>query len=380
VVPRSALSPHGSVDPLVVHRVLRELREAGHPGTTKERLRQVIEAELRDQARTRAASPWEAQALLADLAERMDDSDGSHKWAQALNRRIERALSALARDGAVINREAVPKSRTHRYILQAGPRWDRPVTPEARLALDLAAMALTQFGGGRWRGALTPLETLANDHMTGRDQSHFKRLASSVKVQGGRTGGAPTGPDPVLDDLLKALAEERMVALNLEGHAPLKLAPMALVLDLSAGGTLVLGWDQARREPWSCLTAQIGEVTILAEPAVVSDSARMQRALDYRIGAGVSGAEPFDVVVRITGRERVAALTRCPPALPCWHAMPEEDGEHLLVRFKANLEQGPANWVLGFGRGATVLAPEGLRRKVGAELRSALANYEGPRA
>jgi predicted DNA-binding transcriptional regulator YafY len=50
----------------------------------------------------------------------------------------------------------------------------------------------------------------------------------------------------------------------------------------------------------------------------------------------------------------------------------ERGGNSLVVRFKANKEEGPVRWILQFGSFAEVLEPQSLRERVREGLKASL--------
>jgi predicted DNA-binding transcriptional regulator YafY len=102
----------------------------------------------------------------------------------------------------------------------------------------------------------------------------------------------------------------------------------------------------------------------------------MQRALDYQIGAWACGDPPFEVVARIRGVQWIQSLLEAPPDLKGYDRIVEKGGKSLLVRFKANKEQGPIRWLLQFGCCAEVLEPKALRDRFREELEATLKIYD----
>jgi DNA-binding IclR family transcriptional regulator len=64
-------------------------------------------------------------------------------------RTVARALDLLADQGASLAEQRL-RSGVKVWVLEAGPRWDERVSPEARLALQVALLALAGGGTEVW--------------------------------------------------------------------------------------------------------------------------------------------------------------------------------------------------------------------------------------
>ncbi|WP_158412904.1 helix-turn-helix transcriptional regulator [Holophaga foetida] len=339
--------------------LLMALRETGSLGMLKEDLRRIL-------------------AARADTVRSVLQEDPRRK-AKALDKKVERCLASLERDKAVIERRKEASSRKIRFVLTQGPEWDEHISGDARLALKLAGMTLSQTGTRLWHEKLEVIEQFANRHMTDRDRRLFHQLDSAVKVYGGVEDPCESTLEAVLVPLLQAIETKRMVRVEYQSPGAVNtflmdVSPHSLTHDLFAGGAYLLVWDPKGDSPKQLRLNRISEVEILKDRAKFPDKWRMKNAVDYQIGAWCSGDDPFEVVVRIWGASWIKSLEEAPPALPGFLPAREEEGS-LLVRFKANCEEGPIRWILQFGACAQVLAPLALRQRVREELEETLKGY-----
>jgi len=352
-----------SVDEGSVRLILTTLREAGPEGALKSALRGTLE---------KAAMEADHARLPKTEAERQ-------RWAKALDKKVERCLRSLTDDGAKIERIQAPAGRLACFVLKRGPKWDEHVTGEARLALKLATLTLSHSGTDLWQEKLELIEELASRHMSNRDRILFDQLEKAVKVYGGVEDPILTGED-ILENLLKALHAKRMVEVEYQRAGDtqarsLRLAPHALTHDIFSGGAYLLAWDPKASAPKQYRLNRMSSVKILREPSVITHPEKMQRALDYQIGAWTCGDPPFEVVVRIKGAGWISSLQEAPPSLRDFESTLDKGGKSLMIRFKANNAEGPIRWLLQFGSCAEVLEPKALRDRVIDELKQALQAY-----
>ena len=346
-----------------VRLVLGALWEGGPAGVLKSTLRDTLE---------RAAEEDDPAKLPHN------DIEQQH-WTRALDRKVERCLRSLAKDGAVITRDLAPSRRLARFTLDKGPTWDEHVAAEARLALRLAALTLAHSGTERWQQKLGIIEQLASRHMSNRDQSLFEQMEKAVKIYGGVEDPVPEGED-VLVRLLEAIQRGCKVALayrkaGASRATTMTVVPHTLTQDIFSGGAYLLAWDSRTHTPKQYRLNRILSVQLLEEPGVIHNPEKMQRALDYQIGAWASGDPPFEVVARVQGESWISSIQEAPPALKDFSGDLEKGGRSLLVRFKANKEEGPVRWLLQFGSAVEVLEPPFLRDRIREELKATLEAY-----
>ncbi|HQL48213.1 MAG TPA: WYL domain-containing protein [Holophaga sp.] len=337
-----SIRTEGLVDAERLRETLHHLREAGEKGITKAQL--------------------------------------ARKLGGVATRTVDRALGLLEAQGARILRSRAGRPPVLVFQLAKGPAWDEHVTPEARLALRLAALTLGQSGTLLWQEKLEALERLASAHMSTRDRALFDTLQQAVRVQGG-VEDPIEGPE-VLEPILRALEADK--ALELDYQAPGRsagkvrtVAPHALTHDLYSGGAFLLVWDFARRKPLHLRLARIGKAKVVALPAPLPKEApaMLARAATYQVGGWTSEDLPFEVVVRIDGAHWVQALKEAPPALPDFEVRIAPGADTLEARFKATHPAGASRWILQFGEAAEVLAPEWLRDDLRKRLEAALRAY-----
>jgi len=346
------------VDPRKVRLVLSALREAGSEGMSKERLRATLEGEAQQ------------------------DDVAVVPNAKALDKLIERAIASLEEDGARIDRRRMPSSRAINFCLKLGPTWDEHVSGEARLALKLAAMTLSHTGTHLWHEKLEVIEKIVgnSNHMSNRDRVLFNQLDKAVKVYGGVDDPVVKTPEDILEPILRAFEKGRMVsveyqAAGTDGTVTLEVSPYALTHDLFSGGTYLLVWDPSAKLPKPLRLNRVSSIKVLKTPAVITQRDKMERAVEYQIGAWVSGNPPFEVKVRISGKSWIQSLQDAPPDLRGFEMELEAGARSMVVKFMANKEEGAIRWILQFGSCAEVMEPTTLRERVKKELEKTLQAY-----
>lgn len=298
-------------------------------------------------------------------------------------RTVDRAVALLEGQGARIERTRSGAPKCLHFTLLKGPRWDEHVTSEARLALRLACLSLSQCGTQLWQEKLDVIEALASERMSSQDRRLFEQLQRAVRVQGGVED--PIESPEVLEPILRALENRRALEVDYQpaGAKASQLrtvVPFALTHDLYSGGAFLLVWDEGRQKPLHLRLNRVARVKVLSRPGVIPHPEVAERAARYQIGGWMSDQAPFEVRVRIRGAHWVQALKEAPPALPEFDGRPEADGQSMVATFKANHEFGPARWILQFGPAAEVLAPEPLRKHIAEKLEEALGQYSNERS
>jgi len=122
---------------------------------------------------------------------------------------------------------------------------------------------------------------------------------------------------------------------------------------------------------------RVTRVKVLNRSGVIPQPEGLEHAARCQIGGWTSDQESFEVQVRIHGAHRVQVLKEAPPALPVFDGRREDDGQSMIVTFRAYHEFGPARWTLPFGPGAEALGPESLRKHVATKRVEALGATEG---
>jgi len=335
-----AIRTQGLVDSDRLRDSLRLIREAGADGITRE-----------------------------DLRARMGDVS---------LRTVDRAILLLEAQGARLERLRKGWPSRLFFVLKKGPSWDEHVSTEARLALRVAGLSLAQSGTLLWQDKLDTLERLASEHMSNRDRKLFDNLKKAIHVQGGVED--PIESQDILEPLLRALEGPKEIEIEYQAATARQpgtrtVVPFALTHDLFSGGAFLLVWEPRRRIPLHLRLSRIGSVKVTGRIGVCPEAAMLQAAR-YQIGGWTSAEPPFQVQARITGAHWTQSFKEAPPALPDFDAEPAKDGSTVMVRFKANHENGAARWLMQFGAAAEVLAPEHLRSLVHAQLKAAAAQYE----
>ena len=93
----------------------------------------------------------EALRLLRDAGSRgLTRLDLSRTLGDVSLRTVDRAIALLEAQGGRIDRSREGRPSLLHFVLKKGPSWDEHVSPEARLALKLAGLALAQSGTQLW--------------------------------------------------------------------------------------------------------------------------------------------------------------------------------------------------------------------------------------
>jgi len=293
-------------------------------------------------------------------------------------RTVERTLRILEEQGAQINRERAGSPPLVCFALTKGPDWDEHVSPESRLALHLANLALSQSGTLVWKEKLKTIEDLVSAQMSAQDHKLFNTLVGAVRLQG---MDDPIEAPDVVEPILKALGGSTWLELEYSSVRTrevqtIKVMPYALTLDIFSGGTFLLAWDHERKVPIHLRISRIDSATALPRIAVHPHPELMEQAATYQIGGWTSASRPFTVEVRIRGSHWVRALAEAPPALPDFETFPDDDRKAIKVRFKANDHHGVCRWIMQFGEDAEALEPAEIRGEVARQLKNGLALYQ----
>ena len=293
---------------------------------------------------------------------------------------VDRAIGLLEAGGARLDRVRAGQPAVQHYILRKGPGWDEHVTHEARIALHLATISLSQSGTLLWQDKLETLAALVSDRMSQKDRRLFDRLKEVLRVQGGAAED-PIEDTNLLEPLLRAFEEGKEIEVGYRSvgaaQATLRaVVPYALTHDLFSGGCFLLVWDLARKSPIHLRLNRIESIKVGARPGRIPDRELMERTVEYQIGGWTAPDEPFEVVARIHGPHWVQAFKEAPPALPHFEEKERApDGQSVVIRFLANHEYGARRWLLQFGSMAEVMSPSWLVDHVRGELVQALARY-----
>jgi predicted DNA-binding transcriptional regulator YafY len=298
-------------------------------------------------------------------------------------RTADRLVKALRDAGATIERNRPAGGAVFRFVMTQPPNWDRRISIQARLALNVAALSVEQGGSQRFRALLERLEHMAEDQMTQRDRNLFQVLARRVRVGGGVND--PVEPDDrIFQALLKGIGETgvpRRLEIRYKGpyakHAEdlttHEVIPWGIIQDLLSGGTFLLGWNTGKNSLSYLRLSRIDSVRV-REQASLPHPEDVERAATYQIGGWFSIEAPFEVRARIRGANWVRALQEAPPNLPDFDIRASRTSS-AEISFKTNSLKGAKRWLLQMGADVEVLAPAELRTAVLADLQSALEGY-----
>jgi len=328
-----------------------------------ERLQAVLEA-IRD-----AGEPGITKAGLA------------RKLGGVAMRTVDRAVQLLEEQGARFGKERQGRPAVIHFTLEKAPDWDSRITPHARLALEVALMALEGTATELWFDQLEGLRLLADSHLSSRDRELFRALQAHVCVRGG------ADDQRALDT--KMLAQVLLALGHPEGPRELELiyqaastgrtsartvVPFTLTHDVFSGGAFLLAWDPAKQEPRHFRLARITEAKALTRRGLIPDKQPLEQARDLQIGGWFSPTPPFLIRVRVSGTNWPQALLDAPPALPAIGVRKEKGGT-VLLGFQATDLNGPTRFILQFGADAEVLEPKALRDHLARTLKAMVARY-----
>jgi predicted DNA-binding transcriptional regulator YafY len=297
------------------------------------------------------------------------------------SRTVDRAVQLLEEQGARFGKAREGRPAIIHFTLEKAPDWDSRITPHARMALEVALMALEGTATELWFDQLEGLRTLADSHLSTRDRDLFKALQEHVCVRGSADDqqaldtkmltqvllalGHPEGPRE-LELTYKAASTGRTSARI--------VVPFTLTHDVFSGGAFLLAWDAAKQEPRHFRLARIEEAKALPKRGLIPDKGPLEQARDLQIGGWFSPGTPFRVQVRVGGTNWPQALLDAPPALP-EVAVRKEKGGTVLLSFLATDVQGPSRYILQLGADAEALEPKALRTHLAATLKAMAATY-----
>jgi predicted DNA-binding transcriptional regulator YafY len=305
----------------------------------------------------------------------------SRKLGGVAMRTVDRAVQLLEEQGARFGKAREGRPALIHFTLEKAPDWDSRITPHARMALEVALMALEGTATELWFDHLEGLRALADSHLSTRDRALFRALQEHVCVRGGADDqqaldtrmltqvllalGHPEGPRE-LELTYKAASTGRT-----SGRI---VVPFTLTHDVFSGGTFLLAWDQAKQEPRHFRLARIEEARALPRRGLIPDKGPLEQARDLQIGGWYRPAPPFRVSLRVAGTNWPQALLDAPPALPDITVRKEKGGA-VLVNFQATEPSGPTRFILQFGADAEVLEPQALRGHIAKLLEDMAAGY-----
>ena len=319
---------------------------------------------------------------IRDAGERGISKEGlAHRLGGMTHRTVDRAIAELESQGARFGKGRSGSPAVIQFTLEKAPNWDTKITPHARMALEVALMALEGTATELWYDQLEGLRALADSHLSTRDRELFRALQAHVSLRGGADDqqaldtkmltqvllalGHPEGPRE-LELTYKAASTGRTSARI--------VVPFTLTHDVFSGGAFLLAWDPAKQEPRHFRLARIQEAKALPKRGLIPDKPLLERARDLQIGGWFSLTEPFQVQVRVQGTNWPQALLDAPPALPRVEVRKEKGGT-VLLRFWATDVHGPSRYILQLGDAAEVLEPKGLRTHLLALLKTMAGRY-----
>ena len=319
---------------------------------------------------------------IRDAGERGITKEGLiRKLGGVASRTVDRAVQLLEEQGARFGKAREGRPAIIHFTLEKAPDWDSRITPHARMALEVALMALEGTATELWFDQLEGLRTLADSHLSTRDRDLFRALQEHVCVRGG------ADDQQALDT--KMLTQVLLALGHTDGPRELELTykaastgrtsartvvPFTLTHDVFSGGAFLLAWDPAKQEPRHFRLARIEEAKALTRRGLIPDKHPLEQARELQIGGWFSLAKPMQIQVRVSGTNWPQALLDAPPALP-GVAVRKEKGGTVLLSFQATELSGPTRFVLQFGADAEVIEPKALRTHLAATLKAMAAKY-----
>ena len=296
-------------------------------------------------------------------------------------RTVDRAIQLLEEQGARFGKDRQGRPPVIHFTLEKGPEWDTRITPHARMALEVALMALEGTATELWYDQLEGLRKLADSHLSTRDRDLFKALQEHVCVRGGADDQQALDTR-MLTQVLLALGHPdgpRELELTYQAASTGRTStrtviPFTLTHDVFSGGAFLLAWDPAKQEPRHFRLARIVEAKALGRRGLIPDKGPMELARDCQIGGWFSPGTPFRIELRISGTNWPQALLDAPPALPSVEVRKEKGGT-VLVSFLATEPSGPTRFILQFGGDAEVLEPKTLRTHLASVIKAMGAKY-----
>ena len=296
-------------------------------------------------------------------------------------RTVDRALQLLEEQGARFGKAREGRPALIHFTLEKAPDWDNRITPHARMALEVALMALEGTATELWYDQLEGLRTLADSHLSTRDRDLFRALQAHVCVRGGADDkqaldtkmltqvllalGHPEGPRE-LELTYKAASTGRTSVRT--------VVPFTLTHDVFSGGAFLLAWDSAKQEPRHFRLARIEEAKAQSRRGLIPDKGPLEQARDLQNGGWFSPAAPFRVSLRVGGTNWPQTLLDAPPALP-GITVRKEKGGTVLLSFQATELYGPTRFILQFGAEAEATEPRVLRDHLAKTLKATVAHY-----
>ena len=296
-------------------------------------------------------------------------------------RTVDPALQLLEEQGARFGKAREGRPALIHFTLEKAPDWDNRITPHARMALEVALMALEGTATELWYDQLEGLRTLADSHLSTRDRDLFRALQAHVCVRGGADDkqaldtkmltqvllalGHPEGPRE-LELTYKAASTGRTSVRT--------VVPFTLTHDVFSGGAFLLAWDSAKQEPRHFRLARIEEAKAQSRRGLIPDKGPLEQARDLQIGGWFSPAAPFRVSLRVGGTNWPQTLLDAPPALP-GITVRKEKGGTVLLSFQATELYGPTRFILQFGAEAEATEPRVLRDHLAKTLKATVAHY-----
>jgi len=305
----------------------------------------------------------------------------SRKLGGVALRTVDRAIQLLEEQGGRFGKAREGRPALIHFTFEKAPDWDSKITPHARVALEVALMALEGTATELWFDQLEGLRSLADSHLSSRDRDLFRALQSHVSVRGSADDQQALDTR-MLTQVLLALGHpegprelELTYAAASTGRTSARtVVPFTLTHDVFSGGAFLLAWDPAKQEPRHFRLARIEEAKALPKRGLIPDKAPLEAARDFQIGGWYSAAQPFPIQVRVSGTNWPQALLDAPPALP-GVTVRKEKGGTVRLGFQATELSGPTRFILQFGADAEVIEPKPLRAHLAATLKAMAGRY-----
>ncbi len=305
----------------------------------------------------------------------------SRKLGGVAMRTVDRAVQLLEDQGARFGKAREGRPALIHFTLEKAPDWDSRITPHARMALEVALMALEGTATELWSEQQEGLRALADSHLSTRDRDLFRALQAHVCVRGSADDQQALDTR-MLTQVLLALGHPegpRELALTYKAASTGRtsartVVPFTLTHDVFSGGAFLLAWDPAKQEPRHFRLARIEEAKAQSRRGLIPDKGPLEQARNLQIGGWFSPAAPFRVSVRVGGTNWPQDLLDAPPALPGVPVHKERGGTGRLSCEAPELA-GATRLGLQLGADAEVMEPKALREHLAKTLKAMATKY-----
>lgn len=265
-----------------------------------------------------------------------------------------------------------------RKTWQVDPKWKEPLMPftlDEVIALYLGQRFLEPLAGTLfWDAAQRAFKKLRASFSPGA----LKYLATIAgSIQQTAVGKSNYSQKAVLiDELMRGIEDCRMTQIaycSLRSTEPVTYDVYPYGLVYHRGSLYLVAHSPDHEELRHFKVDRIDDAAVSTFPFTRPADFDLNAHLEHGFGVYNANGTPVEVKVRFA--PRVARYVEESEWHPSQKLSKERDGS-LLATFKLSDHEEIKRWIMSFGAYAEVLAPEGLRHEVVAELRALLKSYE----